>query len=125
MNRAADTLDALGVALRVGGALDAAKVPYFLGGSMASSLHGEPRSTNDLDFVLDMGAWKVPALVAALGSDFAVDDAALRTAFGSGGSANVFFLPLVMKVDLFPRGDSPFDESESPSAQLCTPIGDN
>lgn len=33
-------------------ALDAAGVPYMLTGSLASSLHGVPRTTQDLDFVI-------------------------------------------------------------------------
>jgi hypothetical protein len=61
--------DALDVALLVAHALDAVAVPYFLGGSLASSLHGEPRATNDIDFVIDLDASRVDALSNALGSD--------------------------------------------------------
>jgi hypothetical protein len=37
---------------RVVGALDAAGVPYMVTGSLASSLHGAPRSTQDIDIVV-------------------------------------------------------------------------
>ena len=37
------------VAARFGAALDTLGVAYYLGGSLASSIHGEPRSTNDVD----------------------------------------------------------------------------
>jgi len=47
-----------------------AKAVAFLGGSMASSLQGEPRSTNDLDLVVDRSPGQVGAFKAALGVDF-------------------------------------------------------
>lgn len=49
-----DTDTALDVALRVATAFDAAGIFYFLGGSLASSLQGDPRAINDIDFVVDM-----------------------------------------------------------------------
>ena len=62
-------LDAAG---RFGAACDAAVIPYFLGGSSATTLHGEPRMTNVLDFVVDAEATRIEALVHALGPDFEV-----------------------------------------------------
>ena len=104
--------DAIGVALRVGAAIEAAGGRYFVGGSVASSLQGEPRATNDIDVVLDLPIGRIADLVATLGEDFEVDVAMLREAILHAGSCNIFFLPTVMKVDLFARGTSPFDESE-------------
>ena len=82
-------LDAVGVALRVGAALSSIDVAYFLGGSLASSLQGEPRLTNDVDFVVDIALWHVPRFVAVLGSDFSVDEVALSDAIRRGGSPKV------------------------------------
>jgi len=31
------------------------EIPYMIGGSMASCIHGIPRSTNDIDLVADIG----------------------------------------------------------------------
>jgi hypothetical protein len=39
--------DVLDVALIVADAIDASGSEYFVGGSVASSLQGEPRATND------------------------------------------------------------------------------
>lgn len=88
-------LDALDVALLVAGALETIGCEYFVGGSVASSLQGEPRATNDIDFVVAMSSWRVPAFAAALGSDFEVDQGSLREAVASGRCANIFYLPLV------------------------------
>ena len=104
--------DAVDVALLVGRALEAAGVRYFLGGSLASSMQGEPRSTNDIDLVIDMREAQVAALVSALGPDFSVDEEALCASLRQGIAANLFYLPLFIKVDLMPRGAAAFDESE-------------
>ena len=103
---------ALSVALLVAGALERVGADYFLGGSLASSLQGEPRATNDIDMVVDLGPWKVAAFAAALGADFDVDTAALAAALGRGESWTIFYTPVFTKIDLFPLGDQPFDRSE-------------
>jgi hypothetical protein len=104
--------DAVDVALRVGTAIEGAGGAYFVGGSLASSFQGEPRATNDVDIVLDLALGRIDGLVASLGPDFEVDTDMLRDALVHARSCNVFYLPVVMKVDLFGVGSTPFDESE-------------
>lgn len=104
--------DALDVAARVAKAIEVAEGRYFIGGSLASSLQGEPRSTNDIDIVLDLPLGRCRAFVEALGPDFEADEALVRHAVASASTCNVFYLPLVTKIDLFGLGTSPFDESE-------------
>ncbi|MCI0572812.1 MAG: hypothetical protein L0Y66_18835 [Myxococcaceae bacterium] len=109
----AETLPApLQVALTVGHAFDSLGIGYFLGGSLASSIQGEPRATNDIDFVVDLRAEQVAALEAALGPDFDVDAESLREAARRRSSWNIFHLPSATKVDLFIKRDSDFDQSE-------------
>jgi len=104
--------DALDVALDVARALEAVGADYFIGGSVASSLQGEPRATNDIDFVVSLSPAKVGAFALALGPSFEVDEAMLRDALGRGSCANIFYLPRVTKIDVFGIGDGPFDEAE-------------
>lgn len=104
--------DAIAVAMRVGAAIEQIGGRYFVGGSLASSLQGEPRATNDIDMVVDLPVARTGDLVAALGDDFEVDEDALRDTLGQAGSCNIFYLPVVMKVDLFCLGPSAFDVSE-------------
>jgi hypothetical protein len=104
--------DPIDVALQVAAALVTVGADYFVGGSLASSLQGEPRATNDIDFVIALPAGRVEALRDALGSDFEVDVDMLRDAVLHARSANAFYLPVVTKVDFFGRGYEPFDESE-------------
>jgi hypothetical protein len=104
--------DAIGVALRVAAAIETAGGTYFVGGSVASSLQGEPRATNDVDMVIELPLGRIGAFVAALGPDFEVDVDMLRDALLHARSCNIFYLPSVMKVDLFAVGPSPYDEIE-------------
>ncbi len=87
------TLDALDVALQVAAAFDVVNVGYFLGGSLATSIHGEPRATNDIDFVADVHHTNIPSLIASLGADFAIDADGLREAVDRRATCNFFFLP--------------------------------
>lgn len=109
MTTAASAVD---VALRVAAAIESVGGAYFVGGSLASSLQGEPRATNDIDIVLELPLGKVRQFVDALGPDFEVDVDMLRGALRTGTSCNVFFLPSVLKVDLFALGSAPYDAIE-------------
>ncbi len=104
--------DAIEVALRVADALESAGAAYFVGGSLASSLDGQPRATNDIDFVIDMPIARIGEFVTALGAEFEVDLDMLRDAVMHGRSANIFYLPLVLKIDLFGHAHGPYDETE-------------
>ncbi|MEI8255809.1 MAG: hypothetical protein WCJ30_09065 [Deltaproteobacteria bacterium] len=53
-------LDIIGVALVVARAIEQVGGAYFVGGSLASSLQGEPRATNDIDIVLSDAGWESP-----------------------------------------------------------------
>lgn len=104
--------DAILVAVLCAEAFEQVQVGYFLGGSLASSLQGEPRATNDIDFVVDLALSQVEPLARTLGDDFDVDVESLKDAVARKGSWNIFHLPTVTKVDLFLLRTSPFDLSE-------------
>jgi hypothetical protein len=97
-----ETLD---VTLRITGVLEALGVVYAVGGSLASSLHGFPRATQDVDIVADLREDDVPALVAALRDHFYLDEAAIRTAVRDRSSFNVIHLDTLFKADLFVAKD--------------------
>jgi hypothetical protein len=99
----------LHVALFVAEALEACGVRYVVGGSLASSLSGEPRSTVDIDLVVELTEDKVEALTAALGGGFHVEADTLRRAVRERSSANVIHRSTSTKVDLFVAGGTPLD----------------
>ena len=82
--------DPVAVALRVAEILEARGLRYLVGGSLASSISGEPRSTLDVDIVVDMTASDVDGLVLALRGEFDVDELAVERAVRERSSVNVF-----------------------------------
>jgi hypothetical protein len=105
-------VDPIAVALEVGRALDALGIMHTIGGSIASSIAGEPRSTVDIDVVAALGESDVPLLVAALSADFYVSDKALYRAVRERSSANVIHQATQLKVDIFVAGGTPLDEQQ-------------
>lgn len=101
--------DPLLVALEVGSILERLDLPYLVAGSLVSSLHGEPRSTNDVDLVVDLPQGRVSALLDLLGDRYYVDADAVRAAARAGGAVNLVHYATAVKVDLFVAGADAFD----------------
>lgn len=89
------------VTCKVAAAFDRAGVRYFLGGSVASALYGEARSTRDIDFVAAMLPPQVDPFVTALGSEFYADALAIAEAVATRRSFNVIHLDTMVKADIF------------------------
>lgn len=96
--------DAIEVTLRITRILEQLGVPYLVGGSLASSLHGQPRSTQDVDIVADLEERHVAPLVAAVRDGFYVDEPAVRDAVKRRSTFNVIHLETMFKVDVFVAG---------------------
>jgi hypothetical protein len=104
--------EAIRVALRVIAVLEELGVEYHVGGSYASSIHGIPRQTQDIDLVVDLPFSAARAFVARLSDDFYVDEVNVRKAIREKRSFNLVHLASGFKVDLFVRGEDPFDLEE-------------
>lgn len=76
-------------------------IRYLVGGSLASSLHGIPRATNDVDMVADITYEHIPDLVDALKTEFYIDAEMIREAIQHQSSFNVIHLATMFKVDIF------------------------
>lgn len=109
MTPAADPID---VALRVAAILESAGVCYTIGGSIASSLAGEPRSTLDIDIVVAMSHADVAPLLKVLGSGFYVSREALHRAVDTLSTVNLIDQETNVKIDLFIAGGTPLDEQQ-------------
>lgn len=83
-------------------ALDAMDVPWFITGSIASSLHGVPRSTNDLDIVVLLRPDQAHELVQRLGDGYFADERMISESFGRRQACNLIWLETMMKIDLMP-----------------------
>ena len=107
-----EAVDPIAVARAVTGTLDTLGIANTIGGSIASSFAGEPRSTIDIDIVAAIEDRHVPPLVEALSPAFYVDDEALRRAIRLCSSANLIHLDTMLKVDLFVAGGTPLDSQQ-------------
>ncbi|MEN8128438.1 MAG: hypothetical protein ABFR90_11655 [Planctomycetota bacterium] len=76
-------------------------IRYLIGGSLASSLHGIPRATHDVDLVADVTNRHVPELVKALQATFYVDAEMIREAIHYQRSFNLIHLETMFKIDVF------------------------
>jgi hypothetical protein len=94
-------IDLLDVVLLVTTALDACQIRYSVGGSLASSVSGEPRASIDADIVVDMTLSQALTLTGALGAEFYADARALERAAAERSTVNVIHQPSSVKVDLF------------------------
>ncbi|HNQ89110.1 MAG TPA: hypothetical protein PKM73_10885 [Verrucomicrobiota bacterium] len=93
-------------------AFEALRIPYFLGGSMASSVHGIYRATADADFVAAVRPEHAEPLVRLLRPAFYADLAAIQPAVAAHRSFNVVHLETMLKVDVFVAGPNPFHRSQ-------------
>ena len=93
-------------------ALDALGIIHTIGGSIASSIAGEPRSTIDIDIVAALGESDVPALLSLLSADFYVSEEALLRAARERSSTNLIHQATQLKIDIFVAGGTPLDEQQ-------------
>jgi len=87
-------------------------IPYAVGGSLASSVHGVMRSTIDVDIVADMRLEHVQPLVEALSKEFYADDEMIRGAIEHHSSFNLIHYETAFKVDVFVQKSRAFDQMQ-------------
>jgi len=96
--------------IRVVEALGTSGVDYMVTGSLASSFHGEPRSTHDIDLVVDLHPGQVAQLAAAFPPpEYHLDPEALARATAQRGLACLLDVGEGDKVDFWMLTDDPFD----------------
>lgn len=98
---------------RVLAALQTAGIPAMLTGSFASSYHGAPRATQDIDLVIAPTEDQLHSLVRLLPRDeFYVDESAALEALRTEGQFNLIDMRTGWKVDLIVRKSRPFSRKE-------------
>ncbi len=105
-------MDPVDVALCVAGVLDRCGVRYVVGGSLASSVSGEPRSTVDVDVMVDISESEIACVTEGLGPEFYADAATFARAVRTRSSVNVIHLATATKVDLFVMGATPIESQQ-------------
>jgi hypothetical protein len=108
----------LAVTMFVVDALEALGVPYAIGGSFASALHGVMRATMDADLVADLRPGQVVPFDLALGEAFYADVETMRDATRQHRSFNLIHLDTMFKVDIFVARPREFDRAQLDRRQL-------
>ncbi len=98
--------------LLVAGHLESAGIPFMVVGSFGSSQHGPPRTTNDVDIVIDPTPEQLDRWLSLLGGQFYVSADAAREALRSRSMFNIIHLVGGWKADLIVRKDRSFSIEE-------------
>lgn len=90
--------------------LQAAGIPYMIVGSLASNVHGIPRSTRDADFVVELAEGSLSRLADALPRDLRLER---QGSFEAVTATTRYLVELAGSPfvgELFVRSDDPHDE---------------
>lgn len=108
------------VTLKVTGVLENLGIPYLIGGSLASTLYGMVRSTQDSDIVTEMRTKYVQPFVTALQNEFFIDEEMIVESIKTHSSFNIIHRDTMFKVDVFIPDPRPFLQSQISRAQRQT-----
>ena len=98
------------VALHVIEALDAEEIPYLLSGSFSSNYYGIPRSTEDADFVVQLGGKSITCLRPHLGPEMKLDPQMSFETVTSTRKHVISVAGTPFTVELFHLSDDPHDQ---------------
>lgn len=95
-------------------ALEECGIPYMVAGSVAAILYGEPRLTNDMDVVVELGSHHIDDLLSRFDTEeyYVPSPEFVRSVIVRGGSFNIVHVPSASKVDLIVRRKTDFAEHE-------------
>jgi len=91
----------IAVTAKVTAVLETLDVPYFIGGSLASTLYGMIRTTQDSDIIAEMRAGHIRPFVLALQDEFYLDEEMIAAAVANRSSFNIIHRESMFKVDVF------------------------
>jgi len=104
--------DPVEVALILSRVLEQLGVRYCVGGSVASSVYGEVRTTLDVDFVAELRQKHIEALIAATQPDFHVLEESVRRAVRDESSFNLIHEKMLIKADVYVTPDDRLHREE-------------
>jgi nucleotidyltransferase AbiEii toxin of type IV toxin-antitoxin system len=114
--------DAIRATFEVARVLEELRIPYLVGGSIASSVHGIPRSTEDADLVADLRPQDIQPFVAALTTNFYIDAERVLHAVRRRSSFNMLHHATGIKVDVFLLKGDLFSLQEMNRRQRISPL---
>ena len=100
------------VALQMAEIFENLDIPYLVAGSIASSIYGEPRATQDIDMVAELKGHHIQSLIASTRNAFYIEKEDVIQAVSQHSSFNVIHLETMIKVDIFVLGSEAIDREE-------------
>ena len=98
------------VALRVANALNVAGIPFMLVGGFSSNFYGIPRSTKDVDFVVQLNAPLNATFAVTLGPEFEAEPQ-MSFETNAGTQRQEFLVKgTLFKVEIFRLSNDPHDQ---------------
>jgi hypothetical protein len=110
----------IAVTIQVTRVLEKLGIPYLIGGSLASTIYGMPRTTLDSDIVADMSPIHIQPFIASLQDEFYMDEEMIAGSIQRHSSFNIIHRTSMFKVDVFIPHPSPFHRSQLARAQKQT-----
>jgi len=104
--------DPIKVMLKAVQRLEKLGIYYYVGGSLASSAYGIPRSTQDVDIIADIQEYHIERLINEFSDEFYIDAEMIRESLTYKSSFNVIHLETMIKVDIYIFDDTPFANSK-------------
>ena len=108
------------VTLKVTVVFEKLGIPYLIAGSLASTLYGMVRTTQDSDIVVVMRLEHLQAFVAFLQDEFYIDQEMIAEAIQRNSSFNIIHRETMFKVDVFIPRPRPFLQAQLDRAQRQT-----
>ncbi len=112
--------DPIAVTLKVTSVLEKLDVPYLIGGSLASTLYGMVRTTQDSDIITEMRLEHIRPFITALEHEFYIDDEMIAESIQRHSSFNLIHRESMFKVDIFIPRPRPFQQSQLARVQRQT-----
>jgi hypothetical protein len=108
------------VTLKVTDVFEKLEVPYLIGGSLASTLYGRVRTTQDSDIVAEMRLEHLQPFVSILQGEFYLDEEMISESIQRNSSFNIIHRDTMFKVDVFIPRPRPFLQSQLTRARRQT-----
>ncbi len=108
---------------RVVETFDQLDLPYFVTGSIATILYGEPRFTNDIDVVAQIPLSRVAEFIEAFpAGEFYLDDERVQAAIRRRSQFNIIHPASGLKIDVMIPEMDEFDQSRFARVRRVEPL---
>lgn len=111
------------------------EISYYIGGSVASSAFGTPRTTLDVDLISALSPFHIEPLVNRLNKEYFIDAEMIMDALKTKTSFNIIHFQTMLKIDVFILKDQLYqqtafkrkikdklgEETDSIKVFLCSP----